>query len=183
MKYTRTQAKRILRDSWYHLSEEERDILENVLDRAVKPRDLNKEFTDQRSFGERLADRVAEFGGSWTFITIFVMFLLLWSVINTVILGDRAFDPYPYIFLNLLLSMVAAIQAPIIMMSQNRQGQRDRLDAEIDHEVNVRAELTLHHLNKHIRQMESKMNQMAHDMQNLTDQLLHAQGERHESSR
>ena len=146
MKYTRAQARRILRDNWYHLTADEREFLERTLDKTVQPRDLNQEFTDQRTFGEKVADKVAEFGGSWTFIMLFMGFLLSWALINSVILLKNAFDPYPYIFLNLLLSMLAAIQAPIIMMSQNRQSKRDRLDAEIDHEVNVRAELTLYHL-------------------------------------
>ena len=157
MKYTRAQAKRILRDNWYHLSMNEREFLEQVLDKTVKPRDLNKELTDQRTFGERVADKVAEFGGSWTFIMLFACFLLSWALINTVVLLKNAFDPYPYIFLNLLLSMLAALQAPIIMMSQNRQSKRDRLDAEIDHEVNVRSELTLYHLNKQIHRIEDKL--------------------------
>ena len=112
---------------------------------------------DQRAVGERMADKVAEFGGSWTFIMLFACFLLSWALINTVVLLKNAFDPYPYIFLNLLLSMLAAIQAPIIMMSQNRQSKRDRLDAEIDHEVNVRSELTLYHLNKQIHRIEDKL--------------------------
>ena len=103
MKYTRAQAKRILRDNWYHLSMNEREFLEQVLDKTVKPRDLNKELTDQRTFGERVADKVAEFGGSWTFIMLFACFLLSWALINTVVLLKNAFDPYPYIFLNLLL--------------------------------------------------------------------------------
>lgn len=86
MKYTRAQAKRILRDNWYHLSMNEREFLEQVLDKTVQPRDLNKELTDQRTFGERVADKVAEFGGSWTFIMLFACFLLSWALINTVVL-------------------------------------------------------------------------------------------------
>lgn len=160
MKYTRAQAKRILRDSWYNLTTEERNLLEYALDKATEPRDLNKELTDQRTVGERIADRVAEFGGSWTFIIIFACFLLTWAILNSFILGQYAFDEYPFIFLNLLLSMLAAVQAPVIMMSQNRQSKRDRLDAEIDHEVNVRSELSLHQLHKQIQVLESKIDAM-----------------------
>ena len=100
------------------------------------------------TLGERLADRVAEFGGSWTFIMIFAGFLFCWAFINSELLGTKAFDPYPYIFLNLMLSMLAAIQAPIIMMSQNRQAARDRFEASKDYEVNLKAEIelmALHH--------------------------------------
>ena len=99
------------------------------------------------TFGERLADRVARFGGSWTFIMIFVAILLTWTLLNTEILGKTAFDPFPYIFLNLMLSMVAALQAPVIMMSQNRQSTKDRHMALHDYEINLKAEteiLALH---------------------------------------
>lgn len=169
MKYTRMQAKNILREHWYDLTSEERNMLETVLDKTIKPRDLNKEFIDQRNFGERLSDQIAAFGGSWTFIIGFLIFLVCWSILNTVILEPRSleFDPYPYVFLNLILSMIAALQAPLIMMSQNRQSKRDRLDAEIDHEVNVRAEVTIHRLNNHIHQLEDKLNHIhQHIIQN-----------------
>src|SRR5690606_6651438 len=94
------------------------------------------------TFGARLADRMASFGGSWTFILSFLAILAAWIVLNSFILQsrNRAFDPYPYILLNLFLSMIASLQAPIIMMSQNRQACRDRLDASHDYEVNLRAE-------------------------------------------
>lgn len=98
---------------------------------------------DAKSLGERMADRVAEFGGSWTFIIIFAGFLIIWALVNSVLLASRAFDPYPYIFLNLVLSMLAAVQAPIIMMSQNRQAKKDRKTAEHDYEVNLKAEIEI----------------------------------------
>jgi uncharacterized membrane protein len=100
------------------------------------------------TFGERLADRVAEFGGSWTFIMIFAAFLFGWAIVNSALLGARAFDPYPYIFLNLMLSMLAAIQAPIIMMSQNRQTARDRMTMIRDFEVNLKSEAAIDSLHK-----------------------------------
>lgn len=100
------------------------------------------------TLGERLADRVAEFGGSWTFIMIFGSFLFCWAFINSELLGTKAFDPYPYIFLNLMLSMLAAIQAPIIMMSQNRQAARDRMTMIRDFEVNLKSEAAIDSLHK-----------------------------------
>ena len=105
------------------------------------PQDPNAAFDRQLTLGQRLADRVAAFGGSWSFIGIFLTGMLVWMAIN----GDQSqpFDPYPYILLNLLLSCVAALQAPVIMMSQNRQGVRDRADAKSDYEVNLRAELQI----------------------------------------
>ncbi|TDR41567.1 putative membrane protein [Tahibacter aquaticus] len=95
------------------------------------------------SFGERMADRVARFGGSWAFIGMFGLFLVCWSFLNTQLPRALAFDPYPYIFLNLILSMLAALQAPVIMMSQNRQAAKDRQMAVYDYEVNVKAEVEI----------------------------------------
>jgi uncharacterized membrane protein len=136
-------AKRLLRSEWERLSHHERAVISKVLERIRPQRDIHEEYQDQRSFGERLADRVAELGGSWAFITIFLVFLFGWAILNTVLMQrwGSAFDPYPFIFLNLILSMVAAIQAPIIMMSQNRQSVVDRMAAANDYEVNLRAEL------------------------------------------
>ena len=98
--------------------------------------------TSRPSFGDRMADRIAAFGGSWTFTLLFLAALAVWTLGNTELLGPRraAFDPYPYVFLNLILSMLAALQAPVIMMSQNRAADRDRLNAATDYRVNVRAE-------------------------------------------
>jgi uncharacterized membrane protein len=138
-------AKRALRAQWHHLSDNERQRIASILARSAVARDASQLADAERSFGERLADRFASFGGSWTFIVLFLSFLGAWVVLNTSILGPRgeAFDPYPYIFLNLFLSMLAALQAPIIMMSQNRQAARDRVDAQNDYDVNLNAELQI----------------------------------------
>lgn len=124
------------------LGHEERRALEQSERRGLVSRDVNRQFRERLTFGERLADRVASFGGSWTFIICFALVLLSWAVPNTRVLSP-AFDPYPFIFLNLLLSMLAAVQAPLIMMSQNRQASKDRLDAAHDHEVDIKAELEI----------------------------------------
>ncbi len=105
--------------------------------------------------GERLADKVAEFGGSWTFITIFCLFLAAWAILNGLILIGGGFDPYPFIFLNLILSMIAALQAPVIMMSQNRQAAKDRLAAAHDYEVNLKAELEIMALHDKLDQIRN----------------------------
>jgi uncharacterized membrane protein len=107
------------------------------------------------SFGDRLADRVASFGGSWTFIILFGLVLLGWTAGNSLLSG-RAFDPYPFIFLNLILSMLAAIQAPIIMMSQNRQGAKDRTEAEHDYEVNLKAEIEIMALHEKLDELRAR---------------------------
>ena len=108
------------------------------------------------TFGERLADSVAQFGGSWTFIMIFGGILVTWMGINVVILRSRAFDPYPFILLNLVLSTLAALQAPIIMMSQNRQAEKDRLHAQQDYEINLMAEVEIRDLHDKLDSLRYK---------------------------
>jgi uncharacterized membrane protein len=141
----RDLAKKVFSVGLDGLSERERRVIKHVAERLHISRNTNRQFEEKLTFGQRLADRVAAFGGSWTFIIIFGAVLLTWVVLNTVILTRRgdAFDPYPYILLNLFLSMIAALQAPVIMMSQNRQASKDRLDAAHDYEVNLKAELEI----------------------------------------
>ena len=116
-------------------------------------KNINAEFEQKLTIGEKFADKVAEFGGSWTFIISFGALLILWVITNSVELIWRPFDPYPFIFLNLILSCLAAIQAPVIMMSQNRQEEKDRLRAELDYQINLKAELEIQQLNQKIEQL------------------------------
>ncbi len=109
-------------------------------------RNINIAYDATLTTGQRIADRVASFGGSWTFILIFMSVLIGWIILNAFLLVSKPFDPYPFILLNLVLSMLAAFQAPIIMMSQNRQAAKDRLDAEHDYEVNLKAEMEIEQL-------------------------------------
>ncbi|MGE5315394.1 MAG: DUF1003 domain-containing protein [Acidobacteriota bacterium] len=127
------------------LGEHEKRVAHHLIARAPISTNVAQEHYEPMTFGQRLADRVASFGGSWTFITIFAVVLILWILFNSYILlvYHDAFDPFPYILLNLVLSMLAAIQAPIILMSQNRQSYKDRLNAEHDYEVNLKAELEI----------------------------------------
>jgi uncharacterized membrane protein len=152
-------AKQIFRSEWEQLTAHERAVIDAVLARVGTPPSTNATIAQQRTVGERAADAIAAFGGSWTFILLFATWLVLWTSLNTEILGPlhHAFDPYPYIFLNLILSMLAAIQAPIIMMSQKRQATRDRIDAEVDHEVNVRAELVIRQIDERLRSIEKRL--------------------------
>lgn len=145
-------AKRVLRREWEHLSADERRVIDAVLHRRSVVRNIGREFSEGRTFGQRMADRIAAFGGSWVFILTFLGLLVAWTSVNTLLLDPRhlAFDPYPYIFLNLLLSMLAALQAPVITMSQNRQAAKDRLDASHDYEVNLKAELEIRELREAI---------------------------------
>jgi uncharacterized membrane protein len=141
-----------LRREWDHLAARERRIVEAVLRRTPVARDMSQELLDERTFGQRMADRIAAFGGSWPFILLFLAFLAGWMALNAAVLGPRreAFDPYPFILLNLVLSTLAALQAPVIMMSQNRQAQRDRLNAANDYEVNLKAEMEIRALHQRL---------------------------------
>src|SRR4051812_40106130 len=125
--------------------ESEKRVVERLTRRLHISRNTHQEFEESLTLGQRVADRIAVFGGSWTFITIFLALLLAWIVLNTLLLTriGRPFDPYPYIFLNLILSMLAALQAPVIMMSQNRHASKDRVAAGHDYEVNLKAELEI----------------------------------------
>lgn len=134
------------------LETEEAKVLQHIHHVQRTSRDASDLADEKSTFGERLSDNVARVGGSWAFIIVFALVLFGWMILNTEILGriGKAFDPYPYIFLNLMLSTVAAIQAPIIMMSQNRQSTKDRIAASHDYEVNLRAELEIMRLHAKI---------------------------------
>ena len=128
------------------LGASERKALERAVQRRTLVENPNPKINPRTTLGERVADRVAKLGGSWTFIVMCLLFLMAWIVLNDTVPGVLAFDPYPFIFLNLMLSMVAALQAPIIMMSQNRQSAKDRLAADIDYQLNLKLETQLQDL-------------------------------------
>ena len=138
-------AQRLLRKPAHALDPEARRVLDSIDAGSVLSRDAADEADARSSLGDRLADRVAAVGGSWGFIIAFTVVQLGWMLLNTDVLAHfgMAFDPYPYIFLNLMLSTLAAVQAPVIMMSQNRQAAKDRLAASLDYETNLRAELDI----------------------------------------
>lgn len=140
------------------LSRRERNLVRSIMERKHVTHNVNQEFDAQLTVGQRVADRVAAFGGSWTFIIIFGSVLAAWIVLNTVFLArlHESFDPYPYILLNLVLSMLAAIQAPVIMMSQNRQAAKDRLDAAHDYEVNLKSEVEIANLHQKLDDLREK---------------------------
>ena len=125
--------------------ESEQRVIERLSKRRHISRNASQDFEEHLTLGQRLADRIAIFGGSWAFILIFLTLLVSWVVLNTSFGGrsNNAFDPYPFIFLNLILSMLAALQAPVIMMSQNRYAAKDRVAAEHDYEVNLKSELEI----------------------------------------
>ncbi|HEY9234596.1 MULTISPECIES: DUF1003 domain-containing protein [Phenylobacterium] len=141
------------------LSAHQQRALNRAMTRKPISKNINDAFQDRLTFGQRLADQVATFGGSWTFIIAFGLALAIW-VGGNLLLRRAAFDPYPFIFLNLMLSMLAAVQAPIIMMSQNRQAAKDRLDAAHDYEVNLKCEIEIMALHDKLDQMRNEQLQM-----------------------
>ncbi len=171
-------AIKFLQREWDNLNEQEKRVIESLTTRKQLSRNINKDF-DERTFGERVADGVAKFGGSWTFMGIFAAILIFWVILNSYILANRnaAFDPYPYILLNLFLSMLASVQAPIIMMSQNRQAARDRFDAAHDYEVNLKSELeirALHEKFDDLRELKwAELVEMQQEQIRLLQELLH----------
>ena len=142
------------------LYERDRRVIARVARRVHTARDLNRVFEARSTLGQRLADRVATVGGSWGFIVGFGVFLAAWAGLNVVVLAGHAFDPYPFVFLNLLLSMLAALQAPIIMMSQNRQAAKDRLAAALDYEVNIKAETAIAELHDKVDRLQDALDRL-----------------------
>lgn len=132
------------------LTKLEQEVVQSLADHETLAEKLEAEWVGHRTLGERLSDHLASFGGSWTFIIIFFIILFAWMAFNAVIIEQDRFDPYPYILLNLVLSCLAAIQAPIIMMSQKRQEAKDRLRSENDYRVNLKAELEIRHLHEKV---------------------------------
>jgi len=149
-------ARRLLGRDYGRLEVIERGVVKRLAEGRHISRNVNREFEDTRTFDQRVADRLASFGGSWSFIFLFLVLLTAWIGINTVFLLDgKPFDPFPFILLNLVLSMLAALQAPVILLSQNRHNDRDRLQATHDYEVNLKAELEIRDLARKIDRMEA----------------------------
>jgi uncharacterized membrane protein len=137
-----------LREAVGELTQLEHEVVASMKEQETLAENVNLTFERSVTFGQRVADRVASFGGSWVFIGFFALVLAGWIGVNSVAALRRPFDPYPYILLNLILSCLAAIQAPVIMMSQNRMEARDRLRSENDYQVNLKAELEIRHLHE-----------------------------------
>ncbi len=139
-------VKGILTEEKGTLSEFEKEVFDSIVDRDILSKDVDAAYETKSSWGEKLSDKIAKFGGSWPFIIIFLLFILIWMIINVIILSSRSFDPYPFILLNLVLSCIAAIQAPVIMMSQNRQESKDRARSMHDYQINLKAEVEIRRL-------------------------------------
>lgn len=140
------------------LSSGEKKVIESIAESTSVSENVNKAFHDSLTFGQIVADKMAAFGGSWTFIFAFFIFIVGWIAVNTFFLmGDAVFDPYPYILLNLGLSSLAAFQAPVIMMSQNRQVAKDRLEQKSTFEINLKLELEMMRLHEKIDNLQTEI--------------------------
>lgn len=150
----------------------DRDVLEAIKNNSILSENIQDDIEAELTLGQRIADKVATFGGSWTFIITFFSFILIWMIINIWFLASRPFDPFPFILLNLILSCLAAIQAPIIMMSQNRQEQKDRQRGEHDYKINLKAELEIKLLSEKIDHLLAHQNRKLLEIQEVqTDYL------------
>ncbi len=150
----------------------EKEVVKSLREHELLAKNVNADFDKGLSYGDRLSDRIASFGGSWRFIIIFLSVIFIWIVINTIALLSKSFDPYPFILLNLILSCIAAIQAPVIMMSQNRQEAKDRLRAEQDYKINLKAELEIRHLNEKMDHLLMSQWQRLLEIQQLQTEIM-----------
>ena len=153
----RDYVKEVLQEELGELTALDQEVVESLREHEIITSNIEKQFERKLTFGEHLSDHIAEFGGSWKFLISFGTVIVVWISANVVLLVTKAFDPYPFILLNLFLSMLAAIQAPVIMMSQNRQDKKDRLRSELDFEVNRRAELEIQGLARKLNMLGDKV--------------------------
>jgi uncharacterized membrane protein len=170
-RYRMRYTEELLKQDHGEFSELDREVAESIAKQDTIAEDTEEEFEEQRTFGDKISDQLASFGGSWGFLLSFGAVLLVWMIIN-VVAGTRAFDPYPFILLNLCLSCVAAVQAPIIMMSQRRQEVKDRLRADNDYRVNLKAELEIRHLHEKIDYLISKQWQRLAEIQQIQMEMM-----------
>ena len=171
-KFRKDYVKEVLQDEIGELSTLDNEVIESLHQHEILSSDISKQFERKLTFGERLSDQIASFGGSWRFIILFGAVLFGWIILNGIFLLNRAFDPYPFILLNLILSTLAAIQAPIIMMSQNRAELRDRLRSENDYKINLKAELEIRHLHEKIDHLLRKQYNRLFEIQQIQIELL-----------
>jgi uncharacterized membrane protein len=171
-RYRALYVEDLLRAESGELTEIERKVADSLMTNETLAENVEQEYADKRTFGEKLSDQLATFGGSWMFIVGFCVALAVWIAVNGII-GDRqAFDPYPFILLNLILSCIAALQAPIIMMSQKRQEAKDRLRSLNDYQINLKAELEIRHLHEKIDHLISRQWQRLAEIQQLQLEIM-----------
>lgn len=165
-------VKESIQDELGEISNLEEEVLNSIKEQDLIVDNLNQQFDTNLTFAQKVADKIALFGGSWSFILSFLGILIFWIILNAVILTTKPFDPYPFILLNLVLSCLAALQAPIIMMSQNRQAEKDRLRAELDYKINLKAELEIRHLKLKLDQLANHQWRRLLEIQELQTELM-----------
>src|SRR6266699_81327 len=171
-RFRKEYVKDVLEDELGELSALDQEVIESLHQHEILASNIEEQFERKLTFGERLSDHIAEFGGSWKFLITFGAVIFVWIAANAVLLATRAFDPYPFILLNLILSCLAAVQAPVIMMSQNRAESRDRLRAENDYKVNLKAELEIRHLHEKIDHLLRRQYNRLFEIQQIQVELL-----------
>lgn len=162
----------LLKQESGELSKLDKEVEQSLVNHSRMSENSDEMYDEQRSFGERIADVVARFGGSWTFILSFLFILSAWIAANAYVGDKKAFDPFPFILLNLVLSCIAALQAPIIMMSQRRQEAKDRQRSDSDYKVNLKAELEIRHLHEKLDHLMNSQWQRLQEIQQLQLELL-----------
>ncbi|SEP73248.1 Uncharacterized membrane protein [Faunimonas pinastri] len=150
----------------------EREVAESIANEQLIAENVEQQFDEKRTLGDRLADGIATFGGSWYFLISFGVVLAVWMAINVIAGATRAFDPYPFILLNLVLSCLAAVQAPIIMMSQRRQEEKDRMRSLNDYQVNLKAELEIRHLHEKVDHLINRQWQRLAEIQQIQMEIM-----------
>ncbi len=170
--FRKDYIKEVLEDEIGELSVLDNEVIESLHQHEILASNIEEQFERKLTFGERLSDQIATFGGSWRFIILFGVVLVVWIILNAALLLNRGFDPYPFILLNLILSCLAAMQAPIIMMSQNRAELRDRLRSENDYKINLKAELEIRHLHEKIDHLLRRQYNRLFEIQQIQIELL-----------
>jgi uncharacterized membrane protein len=171
-RYRNLLVEEMLRDEHGEFTELDRQVAESIANQDTIAENVEEGFLEQRTLGQRMSDGLAKFGGSWTFLLSFGLFLTIWMGINIAIGATKSFDPYPFILLNLVLSCIAAIQAPIIMMSQKRQDAKDRLRSRNDYQVNLKAELEIRHLHEKLDHLIIKQWQRLAEIQQIQLEIM-----------
>ncbi len=170
--YRQKYVRNLLQEEKGELSTLDQEVIESLRQHEILSKNPDAEHEASLTFGQRMADRFAARAGSWGFILSFSGVLVVWILINTVVLLTKPFDPYPFILLNLVLSCIAALQAPIIMMSQGRQEDRDRLHAQRDYQVNLKAELEIRHLHQKVDHLLSHQWERLVEIQEIQMELM-----------
>lgn len=171
-RYRHRYLRKLLESERGEITGIEEEVINSLREHEILTHNPEREFESKLTLGQRLADRIADFGGSWTFISIFLAIIVLWMIVNSLLLYRHPFDPYPYILLNLVLSCLAALQAPIIMMSQNRQEARDRLRGMHDYQVNLKAELEIRQLHQKIDHILTSQWQRLMEIQDIQLEMM-----------